>query len=152
MAPTTLQLSGQLRQIVYYHLDNQLLPNALFFAGRLHALDPRGPDSVHLIALCHYRLGQYKAAYDYSRLLGLRGVHLGCSYVFAQACLELERYTDGVTALERARSLWDKKSNFSTYWDYWSNTAISIANEVAKTSILNIRGEMSQTRLLSTAC
>lgn len=113
MAPSVAQLSHQLRQTIYYHLDNDLTSNALFLAGRLHALEPRNPDAVHLLALCHYRQGQAKAAYDYTRILGLgKGSHLGCSYVFAQACLVLDRTTDGIAALEKARALWEGE----VYW------------------------------------
>lgn len=109
MAPSALQLSSHLRQLVLYNLDNGLLENALFIAGRLHGHDSRSPDAVHLLALCHLRLGQLKAAYDYSRLTALRSNHLGCCYTFAQACLDLELYSDGITALERVRALWDDR-------------------------------------------
>ncbi len=116
MAPSASQLSHQLRQTIYYHLDNDLISNALFLAGRLHALEPRNPDAVHLLALCHYREGQTKAAYDYTRILALgKGSHLGCSYLFAQACLVLNRNTDGIAALEKARALWEGKIHWSKY-------------------------------------
>jgi len=105
----------QLRQMVYYHLDNNLTQNALFIAGRLHALEPKNPDAVHLLALCHFRLGQLKAAYDYSKEKALKGAHLGCAYVFAQACLGLERYQDGITALDRARASWSTKRHLGKH-------------------------------------
>lgn len=115
MAPSTAQLTTQLRQIIWYHLDNESHENALFFAGRLHAIDPRNPDSVHILALCHLRCGQAKAAYDQCRPLALKREHLGCSYVFAQSCLVLEAFADGIAALERVRSLWEAKSSSGTY-------------------------------------
>lgn len=111
MAPNAIHLSSQLRQIINYHLENQLVSNALFCAGRLHAIDPRNPDAVHLLALCHYRAGQFKAAYDYSRSLGRKAVSLGCTYIFAQACLALGRNGEGIAALEQARHLWRGDSN-----------------------------------------
>lgn len=107
--------AAQLRRLIYYHLDNDLLRNALFFAGRLHGLDSRGGDAAHLLALCHLKLGQLKAAYDYSREKGFRGQHLGCSYVFAQACLLLERYQDGILALERCRGQWAARNDLSMH-------------------------------------
>lgn len=103
----------QLRQLIYYHLDNDLVQNALFLAGRLHGQEPRSADAAHLLALCNFRLGRLKAAYDYSREKGFRGQHLGCAYVFAQACLGLERYADGITALDRARGLWGGRNTWS---------------------------------------
>lgn len=116
MSPTNPFIAAQLRQLIYYHLDNELLQNALFCAGRLHGLEPRNPDAAHLFALCHLRLGRLKAAYEYSRDKGLRGHHLGCAYVFAQACLGLERYVDGIGALDRARGLWGGRS----HWSEWN--------------------------------
>ncbi|KAK4694261.1 anaphase-promoting complex subunit 3, partial [Lecanoromycetidae sp. Uapishka_2] len=41
MAPANPHIINQLRQLIYYHLDCNLLPNALFLAGRLHAYEPR---------------------------------------------------------------------------------------------------------------
>ena len=105
--------TAQLRRQIYYHLDNDLLQNALFLAGRLHALDPRSGDAAHLLALCHLKLGQLKAAYDYSREKGFRGQHLGCAYVFARASLSLEKYEDGVLALERSRGHWAARNDLS---------------------------------------
>jgi anaphase-promoting complex subunit 3 len=106
-------VASQLRNLVYYSLDNELLSNALFHAGRLHGIDSRNGDASHLIALCHFRMGQYKAAYDYSRDKGIRGLHLGCSYIFAQACLALQRYAEGITALERSKGLWVSRNHWS---------------------------------------
>ena len=113
MSPSNTCIAAQLRQLIYYHLDNDLVQNALFLAGRLHGLEPRSPDAAHLLALCHFRLGRLKAAYDYSRDKGLRGQHLGCAYVFAQACLGLERVADGIGALDRARGLWGGRNHWS---------------------------------------
>lgn len=113
MAPSTPLVVTQLHQIIFYHLDNDLLQNALFFAGRLHGLDPRSPDTAHLLAHCHLKLGHFKAAYDYSRDSRLRGNHLGCAFVFAQSCLALERYQDGAVALEKCRGLWAVRNHWS---------------------------------------
>lgn len=114
MSPTpNSYVATQLRQLIYYHLDNDLVQNALFLASRLHAQEPRSADAAHLLALCHLRLGRLKAAYDYSREKGFRGQHLGCAYVFAQACLGLERYPEGITALDRARGFWGGRNHWS---------------------------------------
>ena len=113
MSPPPSGVNAQLRQLIHYHLDNGFLENALFLAGRLHALEPRSADATHLLAHCNLRLGRYKAAYDYSKSKGLQSQHLGCAYVFAQACLGLEKYDQGVTALEKARGLWAGRSHWS---------------------------------------
>ena len=114
MSPSTAHISSQLRQLIYYHLDNNLVRNALFLAGRLHAYEPRAAESSYLLALCHLQSGQVKAAYDYSKNFGWRGTHLGCAYVFAQACLDLGKYPEGITALERSKGLWSTKNHWGT--------------------------------------
>lgn len=114
MAPTNIAAS-QLRQQIFYHIDNDLLDTANFLSGRLHALEPRNPDSSHLLALTYFRLRRFKAAYDFSQKYGANGRHLGCAYVFAQSCLCLGRHTDGTTALEKAKSLWHERNSWNKH-------------------------------------
>ncbi|KAI9716382.1 MAG: anaphase-promoting complex subunit cdc27 [Chrysothrix sp. TS-e1954] len=109
MAPSTLQLTAQLRQIIWHHLDNNLVDNALFLAGRLQAIDARSLDAAYLSALCYLRLGKYEAALDCSRPAALRGTNISCTYLFAQACLSVGRHSEGIQALERSRGVWDPK-------------------------------------------
>ncbi|KAL2261767.1 hypothetical protein VTK26DRAFT_3408 [Humicola hyalothermophila] len=109
MAPNSATIAGLLKQTVHYHLDNLSYQNALFFAERLHAHDPRSPESAFLLSLCHLRLGDPRSAYEISKPTGQRGLHLGTAFIFAQSCLELERYKDGITGLEKARPLWTPK-------------------------------------------
>jgi anaphase-promoting complex subunit 3 len=116
MSPLNHHVASQLRQLIYYHLDCNLPRNALFFAGRLHAFEPRATtEAAFLLALCYLRLGQYRAAYDYSKVHGSRGTHLGCSYTYAQACLWLGFYNEGITALDRSKTLWAGKSNWNKH-------------------------------------
>ncbi|KAI4132782.1 MAG: hypothetical protein LQ338_000486 [Usnochroma carphineum] len=119
MSPVNPCVISQLRQLIYYHLDNQLLRNALFFAGRLQAYDPRSPDSAYLLALCYFRLGQLKSAYDSSRHWIQRGAnsHLGCSFIFAQACLGLGKYIEGTAALDKSKGVWLHKNNWNKHSD-----------------------------------
>lgn len=114
MPPSTLQLTAQLRLMIYYHLDNELLYNALILAGRMHAFDQKNPEAVHLLSLCHFKNKQYKLAFDYGQPVARRSLHLGCSYVFAQACLKLNRSPEGIDALERTRHMWDGKNDWGT--------------------------------------
>ncbi|KAJ3477349.1 hypothetical protein NLG97_g8865 [Lecanicillium saksenae] len=111
MAPSPTAVSGLLRQVIQYHLDNASYDNALFFAERFVAQDPRSSDATHLHALCHLRLGDYRSAYDVGKPMGYRGTNLGCAWVFAQACLALERFKDGITALEKSKILWTSKGS-----------------------------------------
>ncbi|KAK4231560.1 hypothetical protein QBC38DRAFT_225564 [Podospora fimiseda] len=114
MAPNSATVATVLRQTIYYHIDNFCLDSALFFAERLNAHD-RSSESAYLLALCHFRLGDSKTAFETSRSAGFRGVHLGCAFIFAQSCLDLERYKDGITALEKARGLWTAKCNIGKH-------------------------------------
>ncbi|KAL8653755.1 MAG: hypothetical protein Q9226_003719 [Calogaya cf. arnoldii] len=116
MAPANSHVVRQLQQLIYYHLDNHLLRNALFIAGRLQAYDPKNADNVYLIALCYYRLGQLKSAYDSSRHQALKpGAHVGCSYVFALACLGLGKYLEGTNALEKSRGNWIRINSWNKH-------------------------------------
>lgn len=105
MAPNPTLASGLLRQIIHYHLDNSSWDNALFFAERLVTQDPKSSEAAHLYALAHLRLGDNRSAYDASKLLAYRG-HLGSAWVFAHACLALERYKEGILALEKSKGVW----------------------------------------------
>lgn len=115
MAPSDSFIIGQLRHLIYYHIDNNLLHNALFFAERYSIYDQRNLESAYLLSLCHLRLGDNASAYEYSKSAGSRGTHLGCAYVFAQACLALEKYKEGIGALEKSKGLWLGKNNFGKH-------------------------------------
>ncbi|EXJ91311.1 anaphase-promoting complex subunit 3 [Capronia coronata CBS 617.96] len=115
MAPSPTHIASQLRQLVYYHLDNNLLKNALFLASRLVAYEPRSAEAAYLLAYCQLQSGFVKAAWDISRPAGARGSHLGCSYVFAQASLELGRFVDGLTALEKSKHLWQNRNTWGQH-------------------------------------
>lgn len=115
MAPTPVAISNLLRQVIHYHLDNSAYENALFFSERLAAQDPRSSEAVHLHALSHLRLRDFRSAYDVSKTTAYRGTHVGCAWVFAQACLQLERFKDGITALEKSRNLWSQENNLGKH-------------------------------------
>lgn len=113
MPPTSTAIGGVLRQAIHYHLDNSSNETALFFAERLTAQDPRSSDAAYLYALCHLRLGDFRSAYDVSK--PLRSGHMGCAWVFAQACLALEKHKDGINALDRTRALWSQRSSMGKH-------------------------------------
>ncbi|CZT07262.1 related to nuclear protein bimA [Rhynchosporium graminicola] len=115
MAPSTTCVASQLRQLIHYNIDNYLLKNALFYAERLVAYDHRNAESHFLLALCHFRLGDSASAYEFAKAAGSRGTNLGCAYIFAQACLDLGRHKDGITALEKSKALWGGKNSFGKH-------------------------------------
>ena len=112
MAPSNPHVAAQLKNLIYYHLDNNLLSNALFLATRLYAFEPKA-DSAYLLALCHLRNRDLKSAYETSRIAGSRGSHLGAAYVFAEACRGLGKYVEGINALDKSRGLWGGRNNWS---------------------------------------
>ena len=115
MPPSVPHIASQLRQLIYYHLDNNLLKNALFLSQRLVAYEPRSAEAAYLLSLCQYQSGFVKGAWDSSRQFGQRGSHLGCAYVFAQACLELGRYADGIASIEKSRNLWRDRNSWNLH-------------------------------------
>ncbi|KAI1213045.1 putative 20S cyclosome subunit [Annulohypoxylon truncatum] len=115
MAPNGSAITGQLRQLVYYHLDNISYDNALFFAERLASHDHGSSEPQYLLALCYFRLSDYHTAYDISKPVAASGGNVSCSYIFAQCCLELGQYKDGIVALEKSRGSWSRKSSLGKY-------------------------------------
>lgn len=115
MAPNTVAVGGLLRQTIHYHLDNASYENALFFAERFAAQDPRSGEAAYLVATSQFHLRDFRSAYDASKPAGYRGVHLGCAWVFGQSCLALERYKDGISALEKSKGLWNQKSSIGKH-------------------------------------
>ncbi|OJJ50537.1 hypothetical protein ASPZODRAFT_126421 [Penicilliopsis zonata CBS 506.65] len=138
MSPSTSHVSSQMRQLIYYHLDNNMVRNALFIAGRLYAHEPRSSEAAYLLALCYLQNGQLKAACDYSRTAGSRGTHLGCSYVFAQACLDMGKHIEGITALERSRPLWVSRN----HWNKHNETRRQHLPDAA--AVLSLQGKLWQ--------
>lgn len=115
MAPVNVCVVPQLQQLIYYHIDNNSLENGLFFAERLFAYDSRSPESAYLLALCHFRLRDYASAYEHAKSAGTKGTSLGCTFIYAQACLALERYKDGTMVLEKLKGLWHGRNSFGKH-------------------------------------
>lgn len=84
---------------VWRCLDLDLIGGAEFLASQKLAAEP-SPAARHLYALVLYRQGRYAAAAHTAK----GSTHLGCAYVYAQSCLKLEAYSDGISALETVRS------------------------------------------------
>lgn len=114
MAPLVAVTNEILQQAVYYHLDNSSHDNALFFAERLCAQD-KTTEAAFLLAVCHLRLGDNRSAYHVSKAAGYRGIHLGCSYIFAQSCQRLGLWKEGITALEKSKGFWSSKSHMGKH-------------------------------------
>ncbi|KAH3677197.1 hypothetical protein WICMUC_001778 [Wickerhamomyces mucosus] len=94
----------QLKSIVLYSLDNDLIPSAEFAAERLLAETKDDDlDSVHLYGLVLIKQRRFKTAYN----LTINKLHIGCVYVFARAALELERGNEGIYALTSSQHIWE---------------------------------------------
>uniref|UniRef100_A0A060T5A8 ARAD1B03102p n=1 Tax=Blastobotrys adeninivorans TaxID=409370 RepID=A0A060T5A8_BLAAD len=91
-----------LRQIVWQSLDLDCLDSAEFACQRLVALDASNNDSVHLMGLVLFRQRRYKSAAD----LTANVPHIGCAYIHAKCCVELETPQAGIEGLEAVRNLW----------------------------------------------
>ena len=115
MAPSTAHTASQLRQLIHYNLDCDSLHNASFLAGRLCAIDNKSAEAIYLQALSYFRLGQFQAAYRCIKEQGGKSVHLGCIYVFAQSCLALGRFLEGILALDRSKQVWQNRNNWNKH-------------------------------------
>ncbi|KAK9471804.1 uncharacterized protein V1510DRAFT_181190 [Dipodascopsis tothii] len=111
--PSRASIDSHLRKAVWYALDNQLYPTAVFTAERLVSEDDSDLDNYYLLVLCHYRMGKYKTAMhiaggsvgdDGGGAGGRKEKHLGICYVYAQCMLKLGKYRSGCRALERLRT------------------------------------------------
>lgn len=112
----TFQNSVQeLQPTIVYCLDHDLTSTAEFTAERLIAQDPDTPESAFLYSLVLYKEDRFKAAYNASSLYCTTDVN--CSYVFAKACLHLDRKPDGISALTKTLPLWSdiKQGTISRY-------------------------------------
>ncbi|KAF2154957.1 TPR-like protein [Myriangium duriaei CBS 260.36] len=136
MTQVTVQMAAQMRQLIFYHLDNESVDNANFLAGRLHALDPRNADSHHLLSLTYLRLRRYKAAYDAAYKYGYAGKNLGCAYVFALSCEALGKHTEGISALEKSKPLWSARNS----WNKHSDTSRKHLPDAA--AVFNLLGKL----------
>lgn len=105
---------AQFRNLIWQHLDTNMMSSAIFTAERLYAYDNKNPDSAFLLALCLFRNGQYKQAENLTKIF-LR--HVGCAYLYAQCALELGASMEAmaVSALEACKRLWVG----NTGWSKW---------------------------------
>ncbi|ODQ79436.1 hypothetical protein BABINDRAFT_161836 [Babjeviella inositovora NRRL Y-12698] len=94
---------SQLRSLVLYSLDHDLLANAEFTAERLLSLQPELLDSRHLYALVLFRRRKFLAAYNACAA----HAHVGCAYVFAHCALELDMPAEGLFMLQQTRATWE---------------------------------------------
>ncbi|KAJ1438124.1 anaphase-promoting complex, cyclosome, subunit 3-domain-containing protein, partial [Ochromonadaceae sp. CCMP2298] len=86
-----------LHRLACKYLSSHLLDAALFYAERLHSEVPSA-DSLHLLALCYFRLGKTKQSY----LILHDNVHSASpanKYLFALACCKLDKLEEGEQVL-----------------------------------------------------
>lgn len=97
----------QLRSIIIYGLDNDLIPSAEFAAERLVETGDENLDSVHLYGIVLLKKNRFKAAFNATA----NKLHVGCSYVCAKAALKLEIGSEGIAALLSTQSIWDNNND-----------------------------------------
>lgn len=111
MDPETPFIAQHLRSIVIHSLDTFNFRNAEFACERLLSLTPDDTDSVYLYALTLYRQGQFKAAYNRTNdALKAHGAHLGCAYIFARLCYQLQKHKEGIYRLVSISHLYNESS------------------------------------------
>lgn len=112
MDPDPLHIAQHLRSVILHSIDTFNFRNAEFACERLLSLAPEDPDSVYLYALTLYHQRQYKAAYNQtSAALKNFGDHLGCGYIFARLCLELQKYKEGIYKLVSMTHLYNNTAD-----------------------------------------
>lgn len=98
---------------VWQCLDLELLDGAEFLAEQLVANNDT-PDTRFMLGYVQNRRGQHSSAIVTCE--GYIEQHVGCLWVFSQACLKLDKITRGLNALDANRTLWwttDKDTLFS---------------------------------------
>lgn len=85
------------RDLIFYSLENDFLDTAEFTAERLLASNSDSSDVHYLYALVLFKSRRFKAAYNVSGKYSASNV--GCAYIFAKSCLELNQESDGINAL-----------------------------------------------------
>lgn len=105
-----MYMQDYLRSIVIHSIDNFNYKNAEFAGERLLALDPEDSDLLYLYCLSLYHLGKYKTCYN--RLVDCNVGHLGCSYLFAKCCLQLDKFKEGVYHLTKLHYIYEDGSSF----------------------------------------
>lgn len=68
-----------------------------------------------MLAHCQFQSGYVKASWETSRSFAQKGTHLGCAHIFAQACLELGTYTDGLVVIDKSRPLWQHRNTWNQH-------------------------------------
>lgn len=126
------QIVRTLRSLVWYNLDNNLLPTAVFIAERLLAQDPKSAESHHLLAYCYYRSRQLKSA-EHIASKALR--HLGCAFIYAQCCLELGNGKEkhGIATLEKCKTQWTSQQSWSKPFKLWSACLLTTLDQHSDT-------------------
>lgn len=72
-----------------------------------HGVSNSKLDAVHLYACVLFRRRRFKAAYNVTSEYCT--LHVGCSYIFAKACKELQRENEGIRALLRTMNQWESR-------------------------------------------
>lgn len=100
-----------MEQAILYSLDNGFLDSAVLLSEQLYYTDLLSSHARFLHGLCLFRAREFQKAH----LLTHNVRHLGCAYIFAQTCLVLKRYKQGISALVAVQAMWTNTCNFYSH-------------------------------------
>lgn len=92
-------MAALLKSLVHHFMAISLYENAIFYAERLY-YESSTAETLHLLALCYYRMGKVNQTY----LLLRDGSHRMSSadnrYLYALACIALDKLYEAESALQ----------------------------------------------------
>lgn len=138
-----------LRSIIIHSLDTFNYANAEFAAERLVAHVPGDPEAIYLYSLVLYRQRKFKAAFNRSAEALVSNEHLGCAYIYARLCLELEKYKEGIFRLVSLTHLYNGTNTLAST-DFSSAASSSTARSLASVfGLLTLRHSYEHNRLIN---
>lgn len=88
-----------LKGLVQHFMSISLYENAIFYAERLYYEAPTA-ESLHLLALCYYRMGKVNQTYLLLREASHRLSSADNKYLYALACIALDKLYDAENTLQ----------------------------------------------------
>lgn len=75
---------------------------------------PGDPEAIYLYSLVLYRQRKFKTAFNRCAEALVSNEHLGCAYIYARLCLELEKYKEGIFRLVSLTHLYNGTTSASS--------------------------------------
>ncbi|RLV91645.1 Protein bimA [Spathaspora sp. JA1] len=149
-SPNQQYIQQHLRSIIIHSLDTFNYPNAEFTSERLLAIteddDQINMDSMYLYCLVLFRQRKYKSCYF--KLVNISNLnHLGCLWLFAKCCLQLDKCKEGIYQLLKVSYMYNS-DKASTSYNYFSSSGQRFEYECNRTiypdigSIYHVLGDL----------